>query len=384
MNNNEFISNALKYIAASYAEDLTLEQVAENAGFSVSYFNRIFAQSTGRTVMEYVREYRLIKAAEALRTGEQSIIEISLEAGYSNPENFARAFKVRYGASPSEYRENRKGSSLNWKDITVPTSINRFQTQFPQYQKADKDEFIDWLYLSNPVKHAFTICFASQIESAAFKLSENEYAYIEEYRADEMALTLYCDSKNIGKYADIFGVFQNCTVTAVCEPDDDICADNACLRYDYAYLKESVDFGFPQGYSFRELSLSDKKEIEKFSKANKNQVWHVFEQNKSYGNFAGTLFFGLWKNEKLVACAMPGVESDRGLNICDIGGIFWNEKYFTEELYINFWKAVVDYCLKNNLLPVNGGVTADDKKLGCGISESVGYTCVAKKYVFKR
>lgn len=382
MNNNEFISNALKFISGAYEEDLSLEQVAEKAGFSISYFNRIFAESTGKTVMEYVRECRLIKAAESLRTSDKSVLEISLDCKYSNPENFTRAFKCRYGKTPSDYRAEKKNKSLCWNDLSAGTSINRFANQFPQYQQVDKDEFTDWLYTQNPVKHAFTICFASQIQSAAFKLSKEEYVYIEEYRAEEMTATLYCREENILKYISLLSVFQNCTITVVCDPACSLNFSDAQLRYDYAYLKDSVSVDLPKEYKFCFLTADDSKEIKQFSKYSNNRVWNVFEQYHKFGNFAGTLFFGLRKNGRLVACAMPGIEKDRGLEICDIGGIFTGKDFIEHDVFTNFWKAIVSHCLKNGRIPINGGVTADDEKLGCTISEEIGYTCTAMKFIF--
>lgn len=389
MNNNTFIVNALAHIANAYKqEDLTLERVAEQAGFSVSYFNHIFAESTGKSVMEYVREYKLIRAAQTLRTSSAIILDIALDFGYANPENFARAFKGRYGVSPSDYREKHKNSSLTWKDASTGTAISRFEREYPQFKRVDMDVFTDWLYTQNPIRYAFQIYFASQIDCAVYQLSEqNEYLYIEEYRPEEMHLTLFCQDKNIRKWLSFAKLFPQSRTCLICGPefvcpDDNYGFDQVDVRYDYAYLKQKSTFSLPEGYRFCRLASEDKAAVKAFSKRSSAVVWQVFEQNMCYSNYAETKFFGLFKGETLIACCMPEEERAKGIAVCEIGGIFFVESEKTDMLYQNFWKAVIEDCMQNNLIPTNGGVSPRDTVLSCADSEELGYSLVAKRCSF--
>jgi AraC-like DNA-binding protein len=58
---------------------------------------------TGETPAEYVRSFRLEKAAILLEKSHLTIAEIAYEVGFSTPSYFTRAFKAKYKSSPSEY-----------------------------------------------------------------------------------------------------------------------------------------------------------------------------------------------------------------------------------------------------------------------------------------
>ncbi len=390
MDNKTFVAGALDYIAKAYKdEDLSLERVAEKAGFSVSYFNRIFTESTGKPVMEYVREYRLIMAAQLLRASDKSILELALDFGYANPENFTRAFKTRYGVSPSEYREKHKNISLTWKDAATGTVIRRFENEFPNLERIDIDELTDWLYTQNPIRYAFNIFFSSQIDCAAYRLSEeNEYIFLEEYRAEEITLTLFCKEENIPKYIDMGKMFPKCMIGYLCDPDFSCPEDKYSFSrflelYDYAYLKETINFCSLPEYTVRHLDANDKETVKKFAKMPETEVvGHVYEQNMQYGNFDGTFFIGLFKQEKLIACCMPEIEIARDFKNCEIGGIFFIESEKTETLMVNFCKAVISDNLKNGLTPTIGGARADDDSLNAAVTERIGYTCISKRIWF--
>ena len=53
---------------------------------------------------DFIRIVRLTKAAELIRNNYGNISEIGLEVGFSNPANFAKAFRTQFGVSPSEFK----------------------------------------------------------------------------------------------------------------------------------------------------------------------------------------------------------------------------------------------------------------------------------------
>jgi len=64
MENSELITKAIGYILRNVSDSsMTIEDVAEHAGFSTDYFNKIFLAHTGANVMEDIRVTRLKKAA---------------------------------------------------------------------------------------------------------------------------------------------------------------------------------------------------------------------------------------------------------------------------------------------------------------------------------
>jgi AraC family transcriptional regulator len=99
------IQSVVSYICAHLDEPLTLERLSEVAGFSKFHFHRQFAEYSGFTVSHFVRLTRLRRAAYQLAFDpNRRIIDVALEAGFSAPESFARAFKEVQGQTPSEFR----------------------------------------------------------------------------------------------------------------------------------------------------------------------------------------------------------------------------------------------------------------------------------------
>lgn len=127
MENIELIAKAVDYAKQNATNnEITVQEIASNAGFSIDYFNRIFLSHTGFTVTAYVNYIRLKKASEFLRCTDKTVLEIALEVGYNSHEGFIKAFKKKYGMTPSEYREKYRNSIMQWGDFTDKTVAARF------------------------------------------------------------------------------------------------------------------------------------------------------------------------------------------------------------------------------------------------------------------
>jgi AraC-like DNA-binding protein len=94
------LSRAREFIEAHLTEGLSVEAVAKAAAINPSGLQRLFQLSEELSVFGYVRKLRLERAFEALQAGTMTITEASVLAGYSNPANFATAFRRRFGLSP--------------------------------------------------------------------------------------------------------------------------------------------------------------------------------------------------------------------------------------------------------------------------------------------
>ena len=60
---------------------------------------------TSLSANEFIRSYRLKKAASLLKETEMNITEILYEVGFTNRSYFTKCFKLKYGKTPKEYRE---------------------------------------------------------------------------------------------------------------------------------------------------------------------------------------------------------------------------------------------------------------------------------------
>src|SRR5271165_3349474 len=128
------ILQLLVHIQDHLGDPLRLDELAALACFSRYHFHRIFKGMMGESVKEYVRRLRLERAANQLKRGSASVIEIALEAGYESHEAFTRSFKERFGAAPSHFRSIRKAQSarsLSGIHYRPGKTIQHFQTRQP-------------------------------------------------------------------------------------------------------------------------------------------------------------------------------------------------------------------------------------------------------------
>ncbi|WP_059051965.1 response regulator transcription factor [Paenibacillus senegalimassiliensis] len=92
----------VEYVHQHYAEDITLEQLAQQLYISKNYLNQLFKKVTGETFTNYVIRVRIEKAKGLLIEGKYMIYEISEMVGYNNVPYFSTLFKKYCGCSPSE------------------------------------------------------------------------------------------------------------------------------------------------------------------------------------------------------------------------------------------------------------------------------------------
>jgi AraC family transcriptional regulator len=112
------ILSALIHIQTHLEADLKLETLAEHVGFSAYHFHRIFRESIGEPVKEYVRRLRLEKAAYRLKVSEEAVLRLALESGFKTHESFTRAFRRQFGMTPKQYRNHfLKASNARKKQI---------------------------------------------------------------------------------------------------------------------------------------------------------------------------------------------------------------------------------------------------------------------------
>jgi AraC family transcriptional regulator len=100
----ERIQRVLDHIGQNLDGDLELDGLARVAHFSPFHFHRVFRGMVGEPVKEHIRRRRMERAAGRLRSTDQTVLEIALDAGYETPESFTRAFESRFHLPPSAYR----------------------------------------------------------------------------------------------------------------------------------------------------------------------------------------------------------------------------------------------------------------------------------------
>ena len=94
---------------------LSVEFLSRQVGMSRSSLYRKVLEITGETPVEYIRSFKLEKAAALLEKSDLTIAEVAYQTGFSTPNYFARAFKAKFNMQPSDYisqRRKRKENNL--------------------------------------------------------------------------------------------------------------------------------------------------------------------------------------------------------------------------------------------------------------------------------
>lgn len=100
----EQIQVTLEEIEQHLGKELPIAALANKAGLSPFYYQRLFSRLVKKPVAEYIKLRRMAKATEALLNKDKRILDIALELGFSSHEQFSKIFKDTFGMTPKDYR----------------------------------------------------------------------------------------------------------------------------------------------------------------------------------------------------------------------------------------------------------------------------------------
>jgi two-component system response regulator YesN len=100
---NHIVKVTQEYLESHYAEDISLEDVAEQVNISPQYFSKLIKKTTGFNFIDWLSMLRVKKAKELLTNSNLTVKEVCFMVGYKDPNYFSRIFKKRIGITPSEY-----------------------------------------------------------------------------------------------------------------------------------------------------------------------------------------------------------------------------------------------------------------------------------------
>lgn len=101
------VCQAMEYIEAHSAGDVSLSTVAAHVHLSPAYLSRIFNKKVGTRFSDFVAMARLKTAKQRLEQSLETIDQIANELGFSSSSYFSSVFKKYEGVTPSEYRSRR-------------------------------------------------------------------------------------------------------------------------------------------------------------------------------------------------------------------------------------------------------------------------------------
>jgi AraC family transcriptional regulator len=92
------------YVCEHLGSDISLSELASQAGLSPHYFSLLFKRAFGVTPYRYVLSARIHRAKRLLSERKMAISEIALELGFADQSHFSKVFKTFVGAAPGQYR----------------------------------------------------------------------------------------------------------------------------------------------------------------------------------------------------------------------------------------------------------------------------------------
>ena len=99
----ERVEQVVFLLKQNLAAPPTLEELGKKIGCSHFYLSRIFSAQTGHTITQHLRELRMERAAELLKSREHNVTETALEVGYNSLSHFSAAFHATFGCCPGLY-----------------------------------------------------------------------------------------------------------------------------------------------------------------------------------------------------------------------------------------------------------------------------------------
>ena len=142
---------AIDYIERHLQQKLDLETVAGAVHYSKYHLHRMFTDTVGLTIHDYVQRRQLTEAAKLLVFSDRPILEIALSAGYESQQSFTDIFKSMYKKTPNQYRDEEEFYPLQLRYVLNenPTNLNEKEWQDKIVFATQKDipKWIELVYL---------------------------------------------------------------------------------------------------------------------------------------------------------------------------------------------------------------------------------------------
>lgn len=117
---NSIVLQAIEYIHQHYADDITVNFIAEKLNISNSYLSQMFTKDMGISPIKYLVAYRIQKAKELISSSEDLLVaDIAMKVGFFEVKHFSKTFKKVTGLTPMQYKKNYRKTEY----ITVKGTI---------------------------------------------------------------------------------------------------------------------------------------------------------------------------------------------------------------------------------------------------------------------
>lgn len=144
------IESVIDYIETHLNEKLTLDTIAAAIHYSKYHLSRLFVDTVGLHINEYIKRRQLTEAAKLLIFSEKPIIDIALLCGYQSQQAFSSAFKSMYKAPPAEYRATHSFYPLQLR-FTLEKNYSHPLFSIDHIRLANETDIPAWMNLMHLV-----------------------------------------------------------------------------------------------------------------------------------------------------------------------------------------------------------------------------------------
>lgn len=155
MDHRAIIQQSLTYIEENLQTEITAAEFAEQAGFSLFHYYRLFQQATGLPVMQYILRRRLLHGIYAMKQGERKI-DAALRYGFDTYAGFYKAFCREFGDTPSAFLASgrvKRPYRINIAKEEHMTIPHKKAAQILQHWNLDNETITDIYYEGTGAKN---------------------------------------------------------------------------------------------------------------------------------------------------------------------------------------------------------------------------------------
>ncbi len=195
---------AIDYIEGHLYEKLDLDKVAEAVHYSKYHLHRMFTDTVGLTIHDYVQRRQLTEAAKLLVLSDRPILEIALSAGYESQQSFTDVFKAMYKKTPNQYRAEEEFYPLQLRYVLNenPTHLDEKDWQ-DKIAFATEEDIPKWIELVHLVIDGFPHLDEKQYSDQLQVYIKNKRALI--LKDADMAIEIMAFNEVMGSI-DFFGM----------------------------------------------------------------------------------------------------------------------------------------------------------------------------------
>ena len=196
------IEKVIDYIELHLDEKLDLEKVSEAVHYSKYYLHRMFTNTVGMTIHDYVQRRQLTEAAKLLVFSSKPIIEVAFLCSYESQQAFTSAFKSMYKVPPAQYRDSGTFYPLQLRFVLHKNISSKVFTK-EDICIAEKEDIPAWMDLMRLVIDGYPVMDETDYLNEIRKAIKEKRALV--LKEDNILIGAMTFSRNSGSI-DFLGI----------------------------------------------------------------------------------------------------------------------------------------------------------------------------------